>query len=92
VLDPRVDAVRRDLADVRLAGRVFAPHYAAPMPRAIEIPTALLSSRDGGDPIAALASGETFEVLELSGGKAWGVAPAHRLVGYVPAESLGLVT
>ncbi|MDF0752810.1 hypothetical protein NLU14_21530, partial [Marinobacter sp. 71-i] len=29
-IDPRVDAVRRDLADVRLADRVFAPHYAAP--------------------------------------------------------------
>ena len=34
-IDPRVDAVRRDLADVRLAERVFAPHYAAPLPRTL---------------------------------------------------------
>ena len=33
--------MRRDLADVRLADRVFAPHYAAPMPRTISAPADL---------------------------------------------------
>ena len=32
--------------------------------------------------------GEIFEVLDLAGGKAWGIAVAQNLVGYVDAEAL----
>ena len=31
-IDPRHNAIRPDLADIRLAEYVFAPHYAAPLP------------------------------------------------------------
>jgi hypothetical protein len=74
-VDPRVDAVRGDLADIRLADRVFAPHYASPMPRALARAVALRAG--------------PFEVLELAGINAWGVAATPRLVGYIDADALG---
>jgi len=89
-IDPRVDAVRGDLADVRLADRVFAPHYAAPLPRPLVTAAALRATKKSDSEILAqLDSGSIFEVLELSGGNAWGVAPAVGLVGYIDASALG---
>ncbi|UVO49438.1 hypothetical protein M0208_02520 [Sphingomonas sp. SUN019] len=41
--------------------------------------------------MATLAKGETFELLDVTGGVAWGVATAHGLVGYVDAVALGIV-
>jgi hypothetical protein len=81
--------VRGDLADVRLADRVFAPHYAAPMPRLLagDAPLRAARPRDS-EVIAQLHSGDVFEVLELSGGTAWGVAEAAGLVGYVDAAAI----
>lgn len=76
---------------MRLADRVFAPHYAAPLQRIATQPTALRFGRDvESEQLTVLKSGEVFEVLELSGGLAWGSAPAQRLVGYVSAADLGL--
>ncbi len=40
------------------------------------------------DTLVELAAGESFEVLEFAGDHAWGVAPGHNLVGYVPATVL----
>ena len=89
MFDPSTHAVRSDLADVRLADQVFAPHYAAPMPRRIASSTDLRAARDPASPIlATLAAGDLFEVLDLIGEAAWGVAPALTLVGYIPAASL----
>ncbi len=91
-IDPRHDAVRRDLADVRLADRVFAPHYAAHLPHVTTRATALRDARAADAAcLATLDPGELFEVLELSAGLAWGRAPTHGLVGYVDATDLGLV-
>ncbi|WP_245653415.1 SH3 domain-containing protein [Sphingomonas pituitosa] len=85
-----MDAVRPDIADIRLAGRVFAPHYAAPMPRVIHFETALRVSAKGDEPaLATLQKGDVFEVLEVAGSNAWGVAPGPGLVGYVDASALG---
>lgn len=81
--------MRGDLADVRLADRVFAPHYAAPMPRLLSADTALRAARVGdSEVVAQLKSGDIFEVLELSGGSAWGVAPRVGLVGYIDAAAV----
>ena len=89
VFDPSTHAVRSDLADVRLADQVFAPHYAAPMPRRIAIAVDLRVARDPGSAVlATLVAGDLFEVLDLIGEAAWGVAPALTLVGYIPAASL----
>jgi hypothetical protein len=88
-LDPRTNAVRPDLADVRLAEYVFAPHYAAPLPYRTHAPATLREGRPSGSTVLAeLAAGETFEVLELAGGHAWGIAPRLGLVGYCDAELL----
>ena len=81
--------MRPDLADVRLADRVFAPHYAAPMPREIRDSVTLRAApgRDS-EVLATLSPGDVFEVLELAGTNAWGVAPGFALVGYIDASSL----
>lgn len=79
--------MRGDLADIRLADRVFAPHYAAPMPRTL-VRAATLRAAPAGESIAELAAGDVFEVLELSGDRAWGVAPGAKRVGYLDAAAL----
>ncbi len=89
IIDPRVDAVRPDLADVRLAERVFAPHYAAPMPRTIAETVSLRAGPTAdADVLCDLKPGDDFEVLELAGTNAWGVAPGVGLVGYIAASVL----
>ena len=89
VLDPTRFAVRGDLADVRLADQVFAPHYAAPLPRTVATKAPLRATRAAdGDMLATLAPGDSFELLDITGDLAWGVAPASGLVGYVKAAAL----
>jgi hypothetical protein len=89
IIDSRVDAVRRDLADVRLADRVFAPHYAAPMLRTLAATAELrVSAAADSEVLASLNAGDIFEVLELAGNHAWGVAPVAGIVGYIPAAAL----
>ena len=81
--------MRGDLADVRLADRVFAPHYAAPMPRLLATDAALRAAKArDSEVVAQLKSGDVFELLELSGGSAWGVAPRVGLVGYIDAAAV----
>ncbi|MCW4460764.1 SH3 domain-containing protein [Sphingomonas sp. BT-65] len=88
-MDPRTDAARRDLADVRLADRVFAPHYAAPVAYVVAASVALRAAKEAdAEALAQLAAGDVFEVLELSAGTAWGRAPGVGLVGYVDAAKL----
>ena len=87
-VDPRVEAARGDLADVRLADRIFAPHYAAPVGRTAIAQTPLLAAH-GGVPVSELLKGERFDVLELSHGYAWGVGAADGAVGFVAMEALG---
>lgn len=78
--------MRADIADVRLADRVFAPHYAAPLRRAIAADTALREGRDADAPVlTALPAGAIFDVLDVTGGIAWGIAVEPNLVGYVDA-------
>lgn len=86
-LDSRVDAARGDLADLRLADRIFAPHYAAPVARSATRRTPLLTTI-GGDPVSELLHGERFDVLELSQGYAWGVGSIDGAVGFVARDAL----
>ncbi|KPF56617.1 hypothetical protein ABIC78_000839 [Novosphingobium sp. 1529] len=92
-VDPLRLPVRGDLAHVRLAGRVFVPHYAVPMPHRVVAETALLKAgRSDAEAIAQLPAGETFAVLDMAGGWAWGQASDEGgLVGYVPLSALELV-
>ena len=88
-IDPRHNAVRPDLADVRLAEYVFAPHYAAPMTCVVTRTVVLhaTSSLDS-ETLAELQAGESFECLEVLREVAWGVSPDRRLAGYVDRDAL----
>ena len=89
-LDPRVDAVRGDIADIRLAEQVFAPHYAEAVAKIVIRDTVLRETRDAGSAaIVTLKSDEPFELLDVTSGVAWGIAPTHGLVGYLEAAALG---
>jgi hypothetical protein len=87
--DPAFHAYRQDLADIALAGRVIASHYAEPLQRALSSRSELRStpSKDG-DVLAELASGEPFWMLDNSLGWAWGYAGSDRRVGYVVSDAI----
>lgn len=86
--------VRGDLAHVRLAGRYFVPHYAAPMPHCVVNGGAALrkASKSDAEAIEILPVGASFDVLDIAGGWAWGQYGEDGPVGYVlltELEALG---
>lgn len=82
-------AVRGDLADVRLADQVFAPHYAAAVLVMIDREVPLrATTTDGAEVLATLTAGSPFEVLDYSGGSAWGIAAGSGLVGYIDRTAI----
>ncbi len=89
-LDPRVEAFRPDLADVALADRLFASHFAAPMMMACVTPFAAIRSTPDGDQSSEILKDEGFEVLDLSGGWAWGWSAHDHYVGYVRAQDVAI--
>jgi hypothetical protein len=92
-LDPLCNAVRRDLADIRLADRVFAPHYAAAVSRVVIAPAVLRSAPEADSAVVAeLPAGSVFEVLEFVSGRAWGRAPSLDRVGYIDTRALSWPT
>lgn len=90
-LDQRTHAYRRDVADIALAGRIFAPHYARPELAACTGAGVMLrASPDGrAQAVSQLLRGEGFGILDLAGGWAWGRCLADDYVGYLPAAALG---
>lgn len=89
-LDPRIHAWRRDLADISLAGRVIAPHYARPVSRNCGAHAAWVRLAPGeeSEAVSELLPGERFAVLEYAGGWAWGYCCDDHIVGYVEAIAL----
>ena len=82
--------VRGDLAHIRLAGRVFVPHYAVPMERGV-VPSGakLFAANDKNSEVReVLGGGSTFNVLDISGGWAWGQVGEDGFVGYLPLVAL----
>jgi hypothetical protein len=90
VLDPRLNAWRSDIADIDLADRLFAPHYAEALVRACGlIPTMVHEGpSDDTQAVSQLLPGEEFAVLDITGGWAWGYCRLDRRVGYVEAIEL----
>ena len=81
--------MRADIADIRLAEQVFAPHYAVPMPTIVSRPTPLRLERDGAsEVVATLQTGDLFDVLEIAGVSAWGMAVDIGLVGYLDRTAI----
>lgn len=88
--DPRLHAIRSDLADQRLATKVKAARYAEGVPfqcRAASVP--MFGRPDAAAPMTSeLLLGETFDVFEAVEGWLWGQCRHDRYVGYAPAAGL----
>jgi len=82
--------LRGDLAHVALAGKYFVPHYAVPQPRTVLPGGAALVSAPSADgqEICTLMEGDSFEVLDLVGGYAWGCLSIDGPSGYVHLDRL----
>ncbi len=81
--------VRGDLAHIGLAGRCFVPHYAVPMPHLLKADATLRGAgQTNGEAIGELAADTLFNVLDMSGGWAWGQVGDGGLVGYLPLDHL----
>lgn len=90
-IDPATSAIRPDLADIRLAEYVFAPHYAAPMGMVVTTAAPLRAGPGEDAPvITGLNRGDLFEALDINRGYAWGKAVGCDLVGYVANSVLTL--
>lgn len=89
--DPRIVAIRPDLADIAVAGTHFAPHYAAPKTCSCVLPSVPLRGAPSADAdqTSELLYGEGFALLDLTGGWAWGYCLADHYVGYVAADAIG---
>jgi hypothetical protein len=88
-VDPHQFAVRRDLAELDLADKVFAQHYAVPMPyRANREVPVHAQPRADSDVVATLGIEDVFHVLDIGGAWAWGRGDADGSVGYVVADAL----
>jgi len=80
---------RGDLAHIRLAGQVFVPHYAEPMPFALDVDATLLNApRDDALVREELRAGMPFNVLDIAGKWAWGQVGEDGCVGYLPMAAL----
>jgi cell wall-associated NlpC family hydrolase len=88
--DPRITAARRDIADIALADRLFAPHYVLPLPRVCgRAATMLHNVPDPGSPaVSQLLPGERFAVVDMADDWCWGYCVADDYVGYVPTAAL----
>lgn len=82
--------VRGDLAHIRLAGRCFVPHYAVPMEHTVVPCGAKLFALNSADAEVrqVLGGGTLFNVLDVTGGWAWGQVGDDGFVGYLPVAAL----
>ena len=90
--DRRINAIRGDLAEIALAGKMFAPHYAVPVERMCAVPHSLIYHKPDGEAGSELLHAERFWLLDVSGGWAWGYCGYDHYVGYILAERLSPAT
>jgi hypothetical protein len=88
--DARLTLARPDLASSALEGRVRAERYATPTPLHCVAPATAIRAQatPGGEQINQLLHGEAFDVLEETGGWAWGQARRDGYVGFVETSAL----
>lgn len=89
--DKRTTPIRGDLADISLAGKLFAPHYAVPMLRTGIAPVTEIHAEAHATsmPVSALMHGEEFAVLDVAGEWAWGYCLHDNYLGYLRFAELG---
>jgi cell wall-associated NlpC family hydrolase len=81
------------VADVALADRIFAPHYARPLDHgciAATVPVRVAPA-DDATAVSELLRGESFAVVDAIGDWAWGFSRHDGYVGYVSCAALGPV-
>ncbi len=84
-------AVRRDLAELEVAGRVFAQHYAEPMAVVARADAVINAHPDRTSAaVASLTKGDVFHLVDIGQSWAWGRGDAAGSVGYVDAAALDL--
>ncbi len=85
--------MRRDIADIALADRVFAPHYARPLAHGCTAPATPMRAAPTrtAAAVSELLKGEAFAVVDCSGDWAWGYGLHDSYVGYVEVDALGPV-
>ena len=91
VRDARITPIRGDLADIALAGKLFAPHYVVPMERAVTAAFTPLRKtlHDDAEQTSELVAGERFMVLDIAGAWAWGFCKHDCYNGYIALDALG---
>ena len=78
------------MADIALAGRVIASHYAEPVEKQVAQSVTLRSGpSDSSEAISQLVAGEPFRMLDDTLGWAWGYAGETGRVGYADSEAIG---
>jgi hypothetical protein len=89
--DKRTTPIRGDLADIKLAGKLFAPHYAVPMIRTGIAPVTEIHAEPhlSSMPVSSLMHGEEFAVLDIAGEWAWGYCLHDDYLGYLRFADLG---
>ncbi len=89
--DRRTTPIRGDLADIKLAGKLFAPHYAVPLLRTGIAPVTEIHAEPHASsmPVSALMHGEEFAVLDVAGEWAWGYCLHDNYLGYLRFAELG---
>ncbi|MBK5933479.1 NlpC/P60 family protein [Rhodovulum imhoffii] len=87
-MDPRITPANAHVAARSLEGRLQAPRFVDPKARRIGPPVADLLRTPAGLRDRQLLHGESFEVLEIRDGYAFGQAGRDGYVGYVTAEAL----
>jgi hypothetical protein len=91
-LDTRTLAVRGDLADIALAGKLFVPHYAKPMEMRCTSATSVhQDAATESEAVAALAVDDRFMAVDIAGNWIWGFCADSHLVGYVPLDRLSQI-
>jgi len=87
-LNPEFDAYRADVADVALAGKVVASHFAEPCTYEATAATPLLVHAGAAPNGEVLNAGDMFAVLDCGRGLAWGYRQSDHRVGYVDLDAL----
>jgi cell wall-associated NlpC family hydrolase len=90
LLDPRLNAIRADLADVRLEGRASSPRYVAGQLRQVSSPVLGVHKEPRFDAtqITQLLMGERVRVFDIHEGWAWIQAERDSYVGYAAADDI----
>jgi cell wall-associated NlpC family hydrolase len=90
LLDPRLNAVRPDLADARLEGRASSQRFVSGALRQVNSPVLAVHQEPRFDSmqVTQLLSGERVRVFDTHEGWAWMQAERDSYVGYVPADDL----